>query len=466
MLTIQDEGYRLCDGLTRREWLRVGALSAFGLSLPDLLGPRPATAAPAAGGFGKAKACIVLFLLGGPPQHETWDPKPDAPTGIRGDLRPIASSLPGLRVGELMPRVARQAHRLAVLRAVSTDDNAHSSSGYWMLTGTAHQPTNAENQKPGAPNDWPCLPAVVRALRGDRGGLPGSVVLPEHIWNTGGIVWPGQTAGWLGRKHDPWLIHCDPSLPGFRVPELSPAPEVPPLRLHARQSLLRQVNRRLDALDRGQAVQRYDGLSRQAFDLLRSPKARRAFDLDREPAALRERYGMNRFGQSVLLARRLVEAGVSLVQVNWTRWKDDSTNAPAWDTHVKNTHLLRTRLMPPMDLAYSALLEDLDSRGLLDSTLVVWMGEFGRTPKINGAGGRDHWGHVFSVALAGGGVKRGVVYGASDRIGGHPKEGRVRPEDLTATVFHCLGIRPTTEVHDRLGRPVPISRGEVIQQVL
>jgi hypothetical protein len=197
MLTIHDQGARLCDGYTRREWLRAGSLGAFGLSLPALLQSRPAHAAAAgiSRAFGKAKSCIVLFLMGGPPQHETWDPKPDAPVEIRGNLKPIQSAVPGLLVGELMPRTARLAEKCCVLRAVSTNDNAHSSSGYWMLTGQPHQPTNVENATPGAPNDWPCIGAVVRKLKPGNGLLPASVTIPEHIWNTGGIVWPGQNPG-------------------------------------------------------------------------------------------------------------------------------------------------------------------------------------------------------------------------------------------------------------------------------
>jgi hypothetical protein len=467
MFSIHDAGSRLCDGLNRREWLRVGGLSVCGLSLPALLAaPRRASATGVEQAFGKAKSCIVLFLLGGPPQHETWDPKPDAPAEIRGEFKPIASSVPGLLVGELMPRTAHLADRVAVLRAVSTNDNAHSSSGYWMLTGYPHQPLNTENAKPGAPNDWPCVAGVVRRLRPGSGGLPGSITIPEHIWNTGGISWPGQDGGFLGRSADPWLIHCDPSAADFQVPGVSLAQEVPPLRFRERQSLLQQVNQHLDAVDRDVAVTHYDDQTRQAFELLRAGRARRAFDVDLEPPAMRDRYGRNRWGQSVLLARRLVEAGVSLVQVNWTRMAADTADSPAWDTHNKNAVRLKTNLMPLMDLAYSALLEDLEQRGLFDSTLVVWAGEFGRTPKINGGGGRDHWGHVFSVALAGGGVRGGQVYGASDAIGGHPREGRVQPQDLTATIFHCLGYEAHTELRDILGRPVPISRGEVIRQVL
>jgi len=469
MLRIQDREYRLCDGLTRREWLLVGSLGACGLSLPALLQARSVPGLRHETSFGKAKACVILFLMGGPPQHETWDAKPDAPREIRGDLQPIASSVPGLQVGELMPRVARLVHKIAVLRAMATNDNAHSSSGYWMLTGRPHQPTNSENSKPGAPNDWPCMGAIVKKLHQSRKphftSLPAAVTLPEHIWNTGMLTWPGQNAGWLGRAADPWLIHCDPSQPNYEIPELGLPSEVPPLRLQERQSLLAQVNVHLDTVVRSGAAGRFDVQSQQAFDLLRSTKARRAFALQEEPPCLRERYGANRFGQSVLLARRLVEAGVPLVQVNWTRTKADSDSNPVWDTHQKNAERLKTALMPPMDLAYSALLEDLDARGLLEQTLVVWMGEFGRSPKINGAGGRDHWGHVYSVALAGGGVRGGQIIGASDRIGAYPRDGRVQPQDLTATIFHCLGYHPHTEMHDSLGRPFPISNGEVIRQV-
>ncbi len=465
MLGLHDKGTRLCDGLTRREWLRVGGLGALGLSLPALLAAR-SEAASVGSSFGKAKSCILLFHLGGPPQHETWDPKDDAPLEVRGGLKSIASNVAGIRVGELMPRTARLLDRICVLRAMSTGDNAHSSSGYWMLTGTPHQPMNSENSKPGAPNDWPCTAAVVHQLRRGQGGLPSAIALPEPIWNTGMIFWPGQDGGFLGRAADPWLIRCDPSSSDFRIPGLNLSAEVSSRRLDARLSLLEQVNRGLDGVERSEAMARFDHRSQQAFDLLRAGKARRAFDLDREPTALRDRYGRNRWGQSVLLARRLVEAGVSLVQVNWTRMPGDTDDSPAWDTHNKNAQRLKNNLMPPMDRAYSALLEDLQTRGLLEETLVVWMGEFGRSPKINGGGGRDHWGRVFSVALAGGGVRGGQVIGSSDKIGGLPREGRVQPQDLTATIFHCLGYSPLTEMRDTLGRPLVISRGEVIRQAV
>jgi hypothetical protein len=332
-----------------------------------------------------------------------------------------------------------------------------------MLTGTPHVPTNSENAKPGAPNDWPSTAGIVQRHMPGRNGLPASIVVPEHIWNTGNISWPGQDGGFLGRTADPWLIPCQPHEPGFQVGGLGLPIDVPDARLHGRLSLLQRVDRRLEALDR--ATDAHDHRTRQALDLMRGGKARSAFELRREAPRLRERYGMNRWGQSVLLARRLVEAGVSLVQVNWTRMAGDTADSPAWDTHGKNTFNLK-RKMPIMDAAYAALLEDLHDRGLLETTLVVWMGEFGRTPRINGNAGRDHWGHVFSGALAGGGVKGGQVIGASDRIGGHPREGRVLPQDLQATVFHCLGLSPHAEMRDTQGRPLAITRGEVIRQAV
>ncbi len=319
-------GVRLCDGVNRRELLRVGGLGACGLSLPSLLNAAAdPSAAPSTGSFGRAKRCIVLFLLGGPPQHETWDPKPDAPSEVRGEFSPIDSATPGLRVGELMPQTAKLTDRIGVLRAVSTADNAHSSSGYWMLTGHPHAPPNQENALHGPPNDWPCVGAVVRHLRGDSASLPGAVRLPEEIWNTGHIVWPGQDAGWLGNNADPWLLTCDPNKPDFKIPDLSLPGDIPALRFDRRRSLLASVNQHLDSVNRDRVVERWSGLQTKAFDLLSSSDARRAFDIQAEPDAVRERYGRNRFGQSVLLARRLVEAGVSLVQVNWTRWEEDST---------------------------------------------------------------------------------------------------------------------------------------------
>jgi hypothetical protein len=464
MLSLYDRPTRLCDGISRREALRIGGLGLGGLTLASLAAARQAQAAaePTAASFGRAKACILLFLLGGPPQHETWDPKPDAPVEVRGGLKPIASRTPGLMVGELMPRTAQLTDKICVLRALSTRDNAHSSSGYWMLTGTPHVPMNTDNSKPGAPNDWPCVGAVVQKLRPASGALPGAVRLPEEIWNTGHVVWPGQDAGFLGRDADPWLLNCEPQKPGFKVDGLALPQGMSSLTVDRRRALLEQVNEHFKRHETSGAAKRWNSLDQQAFDLLSSGHGNEAFQLERETDATRDRYGRNRWGQSVLLARRLIEAGVSLVQVNWTRWETDTQGSPAWDTHAKNQERLEKALMPPMDLAYSALLEDLSQRGLLDQTLVVQMGEFGRSPKINPAGGRDHWGHVFSVSLAGGGVRGGQVIGGSDKIGAYPASGRHEPQDLTATIYHALGIPPETMIHDRLSRPLAISKGAVL----
>ena len=470
MLSIRGNGSRLCDGITRREILRAGGLGALGLGLPQLLAATRCGAAERAAGApgrqGSAKSCIILFLMGGPPQHSTWDPKPDAPAEIRGEFKPIATAVPGISFSELFPRTALDANKISVIRSMSSNDNAHSSSGYYMLTGQPHAPMNFENANPGPPNDYPSLGAVVRRMEKSASGLPPAVTLPHRIFNTDGSVWPGQDAGFLGRSTDPWLLNCKPAEPDFRVNEFSLNVDVSGERLLDRQSLLNLVNQRLDELERTGRPRYYEKLTEQAFNLLNSAKSRQAFRLDTEAESVRDRYGRSQFGQSVLLSRRMIEAGVKLVQVNWYRGPEEPSDAPCWDSHAREAQRLKTVLAPPTDQAFSALVEDLDARGMLDETLVVCMAEFGRTPRFNPVAGRDHWGHVYSVALAGGGVRGGQVYGASDPIGGYPRENRVQPQDLTATIFHCLGYDPQTEIHDTLGRPLPLSRGEVIRQVL
>jgi hypothetical protein len=434
--------------------LQVGGSALLGLSLPALLAAQTPR---------RAKACIVLFMMGGPPQHSTWDPKPDAPTDVRGPFGPVATNVPGIQICELLPRLAQRMDKLAILRAVSTGDNAHSSSGYYMMTGVPHQPMNFENANPGAPNNWPTLGALVQRVRGNQGSLPAAVRLPHRIFNTDGSVWPGQDCGFLGKSADPWLLRCEPGAATMRVSEFSLSADLPSGRLDDRRRLLDAVNQRPENAD---GLDRYDRQTQQAFDMLRSAQAGRAFDLERESAGTRDRFGRSPFGQSVLLARRLVEAGVALVQVNWYRGPDEPSDNPCWDSHTNEPSRLREVLAPPADQAFAALLDDLDQRGMLEDTLVVWMAEFGRTPRYNARNGRDHWGPVFSAALAGGGIRGGVVHGASDRIGAQPRDGRVRPEDLTATIMHCLGHAPDTEIRDSLNRPIPISPGEVVRQIV
>jgi hypothetical protein len=466
MLRILDDEVRLCDGLSRREVLRVGGLGLAGLSLPSLLQSRAAAAPGGGRSFGRAKSCILLYMVGGPPQHETWDPKPEASEDIRGAFKAIPSSLDGLQVGELMPRLAKQAHRCAVIRSVATDVNAHTGSGYFMLTGHPHKNRNGESI-PAESTDWPTLGAVAkRLLPPSLGGLPSVVWLPEPVKNNPGIYVAGQNAGFMPPEYEPLLLECDPNAPNFEVPGLTPLPQLGSGRLARRRGLLDSVNRELDrAIADG--FKRDNVISEQAFDLLTSNATRRAFDLGLESPNTRDRYGRHKFGQSCLLARRLVEAGVRLVTVSWPREPNDfGIGNPVWDTHSDNPGRLKKALMPPMDEGVSALLDDLSARGLLDETLVVWMGEFGRSPKHNPSAGRDHWGHVFSMMLAGGGIRPGIVHGESDKIGAYPETDRVGPEAIHATIYHCLGIPLESEITDPFARPLRACEGEPIQPIL
>jgi hypothetical protein len=305
---------------------------------------------------------------------------------------------------------------------------------------------------------------MVKRLAPARSGVPTSVTLPEWLKNNPGIIVAGQHGGFLGAEHQPLMLECDPNAPRFEVSGLSPLPELSGNRIHERRRLLDRVNGTLDRALSAASFARDDSMFEQAFDLLTSQKARRAFALDEEPAVTRDRYGRHKFGQSCLLARRLVQAGVRLVTVNWPREPNDLDKGnPVWDTHLDNAGRLKNALMPPMDQAVTALLEDLKQRGLLDETLVIWMGEFGRTPKFNPNGGRDHWGHVFSLMLCGGGIRGGVVYGSSDRIGAYPESDRLEPPALHATIFHLLGIPPSAGFTDPLNRPLLACEGESVE---
>ena len=464
MIRLLTPGSHQPRALKRREMLRIGGVGLGGLSLPTLLG-RPALGTNAANSFGKAKSVILFGLFGGVPQHETFDPKPQAPAEIRGDFEAIASRVSGLHVGSLMPRVAQLTDKLAVLRAVSTGDNAHSSSGYQMLTGIPHQPLNRESATAKAPNLWPSGAAITRALCDRSGQLPAAVTVPEHIWNDGNFDWPGQDAGFLGKEHDPWLIPCQPQDDRIDVPGLQRGEDMATFRLDARRSLLANMNSSLARLRHDPAVATLGLHAAKAFDLLCGDGAAAAFDMTQEKDTVRDRYGRSRFSQSVLLSRRLIEAGVRLVQINWTRVKGYE-NQGGWDTHAKHSKSLKEHLMPVMDQTFSALLEDLEQRGMLGETLVVWLGEFGHTPKFNANAGRDHWGSCFSIAMAGGGIRGGAVHGSSDAHAAYPVDGLVRPKDIWATIFHCLGFHAETEIRDPLGRPLPISRGRVIEEIL
>jgi hypothetical protein len=467
MFSLFSEPVRMCQGVSRREWLRVGGLGLGGLGLPQLLGSstaaQPSVERPAM--FGRAKNVLVVWLQGGPPQHETWDPKPDAPAEIRGAFGPIQTNIPGIQIGELLPRIATRADKLAIVRSLCTHNDLHDASAYWVLTG---YPYRGRQSREISPTDWPWLGSVIKQLKPSE-ELPAysAVWLPDWMRLNDNVTPAGQTAGFLGHRWEPERLVCDPSARGFQVQGLSAPREVPPLRLSARQRLLSQVETHFELLDRGGRARDFDRQTQQAFDVLASGRARQAFDLEREPEAVRRAYGSTQWGQSLLLGRRLIEAGARLVHVNWCREPgDEAVNNPMWDTHAQNADRLQDVLCPLFDVTFSTLLDDLEERGLLAETLVVAIGEFGRTPKINGQGGRDHWGHVFSFALAGAGIAGGQVHGSSDRQGGYPKDGRIEPQDLTATILHLLGVGHEATFVDAVRRPHAATLGAPIAGLL
>lgn len=475
MLSFLDRGSRLCDGVTRREWLRVGGLGVLGLSLPQLLASQSVLhAAPAANRlgqglsgttFGRAKNVIFLWLQGGPPQHETFDPKPDAPLEVRGPFKHIQTNVPGIDFSELLPRTAQRADKLAVIRSLSTDDNNHDVSGYWILTGYPYGPGSARQIKP---TDWPYIGSVIKLLK-PSDTLPAltSVWLPDMMRLNDNVTPAGQTGGFLGSMWDPERFVGDPASAAYSIEGLSLPLDISLNRMHNRSNLLDALDSRFREVERNGVTHSWGKLSTVAMDLVTSGKAKAAFNVSREPEALRNRYGRHTWGQSCLLARRLIEAGVRLVHVNWPREPGDSAvDNPMWDTHALNADRLQDTLCPLLDVTFAALLDDLDERGLLDETLVVAVGEFGRTPKINGVGGRDHWGPVFSCVLAGAGISGGQVFGASDRNGAYPVVDPIRPHDLTATIYHLLGIPHDGVFHDRANRPHSLTLGAPLQRLI
>jgi hypothetical protein len=436
--------------LYRRTFLQAGALSALGLGLGDLLQARAAGARPG------AKACILLFMTGGPAQQETFDPKPDAPEGTRGEFRPIATRVPGIQVCEHLPMLARLAHRYAILRSVWHNSGTHGVGTHYNLTGLPH----ATERRPGGEpqpdrRDPPCIGSALRQLRGDRNGLPGAVQLPRPVGDQNTALWAGQHAGFLGPRFDPLFLFDEKWLPGDPLPGFGPPANVSAARQSDRRRLLEAVEGRRAPVPAETAYQRFQ---QQALDVLRSGPAWRAFRLDGERPQTLERYGNNRFGRSCLVARRLIEAGVSLVTVPWMHKQSEQN----FDTHSKHFPKMKNALLPPLDRAFSALLEDLEQRGLLGETLVAWTGEFGRTPKVNGGGGRDHWGRVYTAVLAGAGVKGGQAHGRSDRHGALPVDNPVHVTDFFATMYHALGHGPDTRVYDPVGRPHYIVQGRPV----
>jgi uncharacterized protein (DUF1501 family) len=445
----------------RRAWLRLGGLYGFGLLLPDLLRARAEATPSAHGTFGRAKSVIVLYLHGGHAQQETWDPKPDGPSPARGEFGAIATSVPGVRVGELLPRSARLMHKLAVIRSLSHPNANHVQAALPAMTGHAHPPSEeSRGDFPPSPTDFPPFGAVLSALR-PPGRLPTWVQVGPLMRRANGTVLHGQSPGFLGNRYGPLVIDQDLLPAAVRVEAVASGGDVPAPRLTGRRGLLAALDAQRRLLDRTAEVRDYDAYQRRALNLLTAPATARAFALAAEPAAVRERYGRTPFGQSCLLARRLAEAGVPLINVHFCR-----TPTGSWDTHGQHFRTMKELLCPTFDRAFAALVDDLDQRGLLGQTLVLATAEFGRTPQVNAAAGRDHWPWVYSVALAGGGAAAGVVYGASDKSAAYPTAHPHDPRDLAATVYHLLGVPADTQVRDQAGRPHALVIGEKIRGLL
>lgn len=439
---------------SRREVLRVGSLGALGLSLSDALASRAQGAQTTS-----ADNCIVLFLNGGPSHLDMWDMKPHGPVDIRGEFHPIPSSLPGVQVSEHLPRLSRSMHLTTLIRSMNHSvNNSHAAAVYAALTG--HD--RGEQGGGAKPTDNPSPGAVLSRLRPPGGHALPYVTLPYKTKEgAGGPLQPGFLAGFIGPTYDPFWVVNDPNSPNFRVNNLSLPEGISDSRFRDRAQLLSGLGKGL-AQQTEQAVNAMDDFQLQAFDLLTTPRTQKAFDLSQEKSATRDRYGRNIYGQSTLLARRLIESGTRFVTLSWA----PDANA-TWDTHGGNFSKLKNTLLPQFDAACSSLLEDLHQRGQLEKTLVAVIGDFGRTPKINANAGRDHWNACYTIMLAGGGVKQGFVLGASDRMGSQPLESPVSPGDVIATIYRLLGVDSRTQLMDSLGRPHEVvPKGRIVQEIL
>ncbi len=457
MLNVGNVKVPVCHGVTRRSFLQVGTAGLAGMALPGLLRLEQAGAVetPRA----RIRNCITIFLVGSPGQLDTWDMKPDAPAEVRGKFRPIRTNVPGVQICEHFPLMARMMDKVALLRSLHHRTGAtHENGQRWMMTG---QDFNADSVKPHSGS-------VISRVFGPKSELPANIILPGPIGNTGAGPLHGQTAGYLGSAHEPFFLKADPAQPNFRVADL----EVPTGQSGARLDARRQLLGQLDQLQRRtetRSTQMHDSAYERAFGLLTSRRAKEAFDLNREAAPVRDRYGRNTFGQSCLLARRLIEAGTRYVTVNHF---DTVFNLSCWDMHadggsLNNTYLDYERfLCPQFDLGFTALIEDLDRRGLLAETVVAVLSEFGRTPRLNGRGGRDHYPNAWTNFLCGGNIRGGQAIGATDRIGSRPHDYPIEPPQVLASIYHGMGINLGATMMPGPGeRPVRLIEAEPIRQL-
>jgi hypothetical protein len=433
----------LCDGLSRRDFLHAGAISTLGLTLPGFLAQKAAGAVQ-----DRDVNCIMLFLVGAPSQIDTWDPKPDAPPEVRGPFRSVATNVPGMRISEIFPRMARLADKYSILRTVYHTATAVHDTGYQMMQ-TGRLFTGGI--------EYPHIGCALGYLKGQRGEVPAHVLMPRPIGRTGGNLPHGHTAGYLGRQYDPFILNADPAVPNFQVPDMLPPSYISAVRADRRQRLRAAVDGAVASFENSSQARQLDGNFSLAYRLMSSPQARTAFALDQEPSRLRDRYGRTRFGQSCLLARRLIERGVRFVTVNMFETVFDEVT---WDIHgsrpFTDINQMAREVVPNFDQAYSALIEDLTERGLYQSTMVTAMGEFGRTPKINPAGGRDHHPGVWSILMGGGPIRGGRVVGESDELGYRPKSRPISTGEIAATLYRGLGIDPQRELPGPQNRPIPM----------
>lgn len=481
MLTVLGSERRTPDGVTRRETLKAGVLSMLGgLSLPQLLAASEAKPALQQ----KAKHVICFYLLGGAATQDMFDLKPAAPSGVRSEFKPIATSASGVQICEHLPRLAKWMHRSAIVRSTTHKAGCHNPIP--GLTGSELNPSDIISTRDTYP---PSMGSVLEYLRQNGASGKRKIDLPDYVWMPCYLGWgqaihrPGPYAGFLGKQYDALYTECTPSLdkgksclpgqPQFvrgqpRLPEAAPVEGITLDRIKDRRSLLSQFESKLPAAEAGLARGTFDRQQKRAFQLLTSPAVRRAFDLERETAATRDAYGRTLFGSSTLTARRLVEAGVRFVTVTWDIfWDRHRIDYDAWDTHRSNFPILKQWNLPQLDQTVGALFADLDTRGLLDETLILFLSEMGRTPQVNANGGRDHWTYCYSTFLAGAGIRGGTICGASDAQAAYVKDRPVRPADVVASVYHCLGIDPDLSVYDRSGRPIPVAQGgEPIREIL
>ena len=475
MISIPGLSGSTCDGFSRREFLRLGGAGLIGLSLGDILRLQAGSVPPETAtktGWGNAKSVILLFLQGGPSHIDIWDPKPDAPSNVRGEFKPIKSNVPGIWLSETMPKLARQMDKATLIRSLSYTPAGlfnHTAAIYQMMTGYTPDRVSPSGQlEPPSPSDFPHAGSQISRMRPPETPMLPFVMLPRPLQESN-VIGKGGTAGFLGPAFDPYYFYQDPNS-DIKLDDLTLRKDVSKERLSRRARLLDQVNAAMPDIEKAVEGYALDKYYERAFDLILSGRARDAFDLSKESDKMRDQYGRHTFGQGCLLARRLIEAGTRFVQMNWPAVANGDPNTDAWDTHAANFGPLRNLHCPKLDSGLSALLEDLDQRGLLKETLVVAVGEFGRSPRLgvstsgntNSPDGRDHWPYCYTGLVAGAGIRRGALYGKSDATASSPAENPVHPTQLLATIYHALGINPHSIVYNHLNQPRELVQAEPV----